>query len=193
MQRGHPGASAHALDVQQGWRLPAVTDRTCRPFPARQELHGWPIPTALCAWPREAAATPWICSSLPFWMTNSLSDPRNQYRAKSRETLIVGLVPAGLGFIWLHKFRATFCTRAIWATEDFALVQRWMGHEDVESTMRYVRAPRGKAMRDKSGEHLGCGCIKCYVWDSSDSLRTTIGPIATCRIISERSSIQDGI
>src|SRR6202041_2274377 len=51
--------------------------------------------------------------------------------------------------VWLHKFRSTFCTRAIWATEDFALVQRWMGHEDVESTMRYARARRGVAMRAK--------------------------------------------
>ena len=41
---------------------------------------------------------------------------------------------------WLHKFRATFATRALWAGVDLRTVQSWMGHTDLESTMRYLQA-----------------------------------------------------
>ncbi|HEY6372321.1 MAG TPA: tyrosine-type recombinase/integrase [Candidatus Sulfotelmatobacter sp.] len=51
--------------------------------------------------------------------------------------------------VWLHKFRATFCTRSIWAAVDFPTVQLWMGHDDVTSTMRYAKPNRGKAVREK--------------------------------------------
>ena len=34
--------------------------------------------------------------------------------------------------VWLHKFRATFCTRALWAGVDLRTVQDWMGHKDSE-------------------------------------------------------------
>jgi hypothetical protein len=48
---------------------------------------------------------------------------------------------------WLHKFRATFATRALWAGVDLRTVQSWMGHTDLESTMRYLKAEprRGRA------------------------------------------------
>jgi integrase/recombinase XerD len=45
--------------------------------------------------------------------------------------------------VWLHKFRATFCTRSLWANVALPTVQEWMGHTDVASTMRYMRAQRG--------------------------------------------------
>lgn len=51
--------------------------------------------------------------------------------------------------VWLHKFRATFCTRALWSGIDLRTVQDWMGHDDLSSTLRYLKPDRGKAMRDK--------------------------------------------
>jgi hypothetical protein len=39
---------------------------------------------------------------------------------------------------WLHKFRATFATRCLWAGIDLRTVQQWLGHSDMESTMRYL-------------------------------------------------------
>jgi integrase/recombinase XerD len=39
---------------------------------------------------------------------------------------------------WLHKFRATFATRSLWAGVDRRTVQSWLGHSGLESTMRYL-------------------------------------------------------
>lgn len=39
---------------------------------------------------------------------------------------------------WLHKFRSTFATRCLWAGVDLRTVQQWLGHSDMESTMRYL-------------------------------------------------------
>jgi integrase len=50
---------------------------------------------------------------------------------------------------WLHKFRATFATRALRSGVDLRTVQMWMGHTDLESTMRYLKPNRGKAVREK--------------------------------------------
>jgi integrase/recombinase XerD len=50
---------------------------------------------------------------------------------------------------WLHKFRATFATRSLWAGVDLRTVQHWMGHKDIESTMRYLKPQRGQAVREK--------------------------------------------
>ena len=50
---------------------------------------------------------------------------------------------------WLHKFRATFATWALWAGVDLRTVQQWMGHTDMESTMRYLKPNRSQAVRDK--------------------------------------------
>ncbi len=41
---------------------------------------------------------------------------------------------------WLHKFRATFATRHLWNGVDLRTVQMWLGHSDMESTMRYLKA-----------------------------------------------------
>ena len=43
---------------------------------------------------------------------------------------------------WLHKFRATFATRCLWAGVDLRTVQQWLGHSDMESTMRYLKPSR---------------------------------------------------
>jgi integrase/recombinase XerD len=50
---------------------------------------------------------------------------------------------------WLHKFRSTFATWALWAGVDLRTVQQWMGHTDMESTMRYLKPNRSEAVRDK--------------------------------------------
>lgn len=50
---------------------------------------------------------------------------------------------------WLHKFRATFCTWHLWAGVDLRTCQHWMGHKDMESTMRYLKPQRGQEARAK--------------------------------------------
>jgi integrase/recombinase XerD len=50
---------------------------------------------------------------------------------------------------WLHKFRATFATWHLWAGVDLRTVQLWMGHTDMESTLRYLKPNRSQEVRDK--------------------------------------------
>jgi integrase/recombinase XerD len=56
---------------------------------------------------------------------------------------------------WLHKFRATFATRCLWAGVDLRTVQNWLGHSDIESTMRYLKPSRSQQTRDKVNEIFG--------------------------------------
>jgi integrase/recombinase XerD len=56
------------------------------------------------------------------------------------------------GDFWLHKFRATFATRCLWAGVDLRTVQQWLGHSDIESTMRYLKPSRSQHVRDKVNE-----------------------------------------
>jgi integrase len=53
---------------------------------------------------------------------------------------------------WLHKFRATFATRCLWAGVDLRTVQQWLGHSDMESTMRYLKPSRSQQVQDKVNE-----------------------------------------
>jgi integrase len=53
---------------------------------------------------------------------------------------------------WLHKFRATFATRCLWAGVDLRTVQQWLGHSDMESTMRYLKPSRSQQTREKMNE-----------------------------------------
>jgi len=53
---------------------------------------------------------------------------------------------------WLHKFRATFATWSLWAGVDLRTVQHWLGHTDIESTMRYLKPSRSQQVRDKMDE-----------------------------------------
>ena len=50
---------------------------------------------------------------------------------------------------WLHKFRATFATRCLWAGVDLRTVQQWLGHSDMESTVRYLKPSRSEKRREK--------------------------------------------
>ena len=56
------------------------------------------------------------------------------------------------GNFWLHKFRATFATWSLWAGVDLRTVQQWLGHSDMESTMRYLKPSRSQHVRDKVNE-----------------------------------------
>jgi integrase/recombinase XerD len=53
---------------------------------------------------------------------------------------------------YLHKFRSTFATWSLWAGVDLRTVQQWLGHSDLESTMRYLKPSRSQATRDKVNE-----------------------------------------
>ena len=53
---------------------------------------------------------------------------------------------------WLHKFRSTFATRCLWAGVDLRTVQQWLGHSDMESTMRYLKPSRSERVREKVNE-----------------------------------------
>lgn len=50
--------------------------------------------------------------------------------------------------VWLHKFRAPFATRSLWAGVDLRTVQDWMGHTDLASTLRYLK-PNRSVVREK--------------------------------------------
>jgi site-specific recombinase XerD len=56
---------------------------------------------------------------------------------------------------WLHKFRATFATWSLWAGVDLRTVQQWLGHSDLESTMRYLKPSRSQQVRGKVNEIFG--------------------------------------
>lgn len=56
---------------------------------------------------------------------------------------------------WLHKFRATFATWSLWGGVDLRTVQQWLGHADMESTMRYLKPSRSQHVRDKVNEIFG--------------------------------------
>jgi site-specific recombinase XerD len=56
------------------------------------------------------------------------------------------------GNFWLHKFRATFATWSLWAGVDLRTVQQWLGHSDMESTMRYLKPSRSQQVRQKVNE-----------------------------------------
>ena len=57
-----------------------------------------------------------------------------------------GLNPADF---WLHKFRATFATLSLQGGCDLRTVQNWLGHTDLESTLRYLKPARSQETRDK--------------------------------------------
>jgi integrase len=59
----------------------------------------------------------------------------------------VALVAAGLRQLRFHDLRHTFGTRMI-AKADIRRVQEWMGHADIQTTMRYLHyAPRSEDAR----------------------------------------------
>src|SRR5207245_10306093 len=57
---------------------------------------------------------------------------------------------------WLHKLRATFATWSLWAGVDLRTVQLWLGHSDLESTMRYLKPSRSQQVREKVTAIFAC-------------------------------------
>jgi len=53
---------------------------------------------------------------------------------------------------FLHKFRATFATWSLQKGVDLRTVQKWLGHSDMESTMRYLKPVQNEVMRKKVNE-----------------------------------------
>ncbi len=50
---------------------------------------------------------------------------------------------------FLHKFRATYATNQLRTGTDIRTLQVWMGHKDLASTMRYLKAGYGKDLLAK--------------------------------------------
>jgi len=50
------------------------------------------------------------------------------------------------------KAKSAFATRCLWAGVDLRTVQQWLGHSDMESTMRYLKPSRSQHVRDKVNE-----------------------------------------
>jgi integrase len=50
---------------------------------------------------------------------------------------------------WLHKFRATFATTHLRNGVDVRTVMEWMGHSDMNATLRYLKPARHDGMREK--------------------------------------------
>jgi integrase len=48
---------------------------------------------------------------------------------------------------FLHKFRATYCTKLLRSGLDLSTVQKMMGHNDLASTMRYLRPAEGASVQ----------------------------------------------
>ena len=44
---------------------------------------------------------------------------------------------------------ATFATRCLWKGIDIRTVQQWLGHVDMESTMRYLKPSRSEGTNEK--------------------------------------------
>ncbi|HEV2117826.1 MAG TPA: site-specific integrase [Terriglobales bacterium] len=54
--------------------------------------------------------------------------------------------------VWMHKISRYLATRCLANGVDLRTVQQWLGHSDLESTMRYLKPSRSKQVRDKVNE-----------------------------------------
>jgi integrase/recombinase XerD len=53
---------------------------------------------------------------------------------------------------WLRKFRATFATTLFQRGIDLRTVQNYLGHKDLESTLRYLKPARHTAVTSRLNE-----------------------------------------
>jgi integrase/recombinase XerD len=116
---------------QYGWSPKAYKEREV------------PVPAALLKELREAKEK--STSSLLF-PTGSGHPDAHMLRTLKLTVERAGLDPAEF---FLHKFRATFATTCLQAGIDLRTVQQWLGHTDLASTMRYLRAARGAGVQAK--------------------------------------------
>jgi integrase/recombinase XerD len=120
----------------RGWTPKAYKEREI-PIPAK-------LVKSLKAWKAKANKT---CSLVfPTAGCNPKLDFLDCLKAVAERA---GLEPESF---WLHKFRATFATWSLWAGVDLRTVQQWLGHSDMESTMRYLKPSRSQQVREKVNE-----------------------------------------
>lgn len=120
-----------------------------------KEQYGWspkgykgreiPVPDKLIAALKSAKVhAPKNCQLV--FPTSGCKPQTHMLRSLQRLAKRAGVDP---GTVWLHKFRATFATRHLQNGVDIRTMQKWMGHVDLESTMRYLKPARNRDMRDK--------------------------------------------
>lgn len=104
-----------------------------------------PIPSKLIA--ALKAAAPKATPGCPLLFPTSGCKPKNDFldilKARAKDAK---LDPEDF---WLHKFRATFATWHLQAGVDLRTVQQWLGHTDMESTMRYLRPAQGHTVKTR--------------------------------------------
>jgi integrase len=88
---------------------------------------------------------------LVFSTSSGLPDT-HMIRALKTDATRAGLDPRRF---WLHKFRASFATSHLAAGCDLRTVQAWLGHTNLESTIRYLKPARNEAMREKVNATFG--------------------------------------
>lgn len=104
-----------------------------------------PLPSDLMAVLKAAKAKAAV--GCPLLFPTSGCKPKNDFldtlKARAKDA---GMDPDNF---WLHKFRATFATMHLATGVDLRTVQAWLGHTDMESTLRYLRPARSHAVRVK--------------------------------------------
>jgi integrase/recombinase XerD len=116
---------------QYGWSPKAYKEREV------------PVPAALLKELREAKEK----ATSPLLFPTSSGQPEgHMLRILKGTAERAGLDPTEC---YLHKFRATFATTCLQNGVDLKTVQQWLGHTDLASTMRYLRAARGEGVRAK--------------------------------------------
>ena len=140
------GEAAHFMwrDISQASRLAKVTAKPAYNWkPKMNKGREVPIPQALLT--DLLAAHSEATSLLVFPGDDGQPDeymlPKLKAIAKR-----AGLDPKNY---WLHKFRSSFATKCIRNGVDLVTLQSWMGHTDLQSTMRYLRAAGGSAAQAK--------------------------------------------
>jgi integrase/recombinase XerD len=110
-----------------------------------------PIPTKLVNALKGYRANNAKGDSLVFCTASGRPDT-HMLRALKRNAVRAGLDPAGF---WIHKFRSTFATMHLQAGADLRSVQAWLGHTNLESTIRYLKPARAEAMLDRVNATFG--------------------------------------
>jgi integrase/recombinase XerD len=104
-----------------------------------------PIPAKLVHLLREFRPKDVKSTALVFSTASGKPDT-HMLRALKRNAARAGMAPDDF---WLHKFRATFATMHLSAGVDLRTVQAWLGHTNLESTIRYLKPARHEAVREK--------------------------------------------
>lgn len=104
-----------------------------------------PIPTKLIDLLRDFKPRNVSADRLIFCTASGRPDT-HMLRALKRNAAKAGLDESRY---WLHKFRATFATMHLAAGVDLRTVQAWLGHTNLESTIRYLKPARTEAMQTK--------------------------------------------